>query len=167
MTKIKKPKGLIRYSSENQIIGKLRNKLPLRSMIYVIISFIFITLFGFFLNASTNIDMVFLRSKIPFQMIESNQTVLNHFTLKLSHQGSEEYRVEFQVNDPLVSSRIQVITNSHPTVLNKPEMKIPLFFKFDPTILINGNRTIKVQAYDPVTKQIKATKEITLVGPVR
>jgi cytochrome c oxidase accessory protein FixG len=167
MTKIKKPRGLIRYSSENEILGKSRKKLPVRSVIYVTISLIFISLFGYFLNASTNINMVFLRSRIPFQMIESEKRVLNHFTLKLSHQGSEEYKVEFQVNDPLVSSRIQVITNSHPTVLNKPEMKIPFFFKFDQSILINGNRTIKVQAYDPITKQIKATKEITLVGPVR
>lgn len=167
MTKIKKPKGLIRYSSENEILGKPRKKMPFRSILYVSLSIIFITLFGFFLNASTNINMVFLRSKIPFQMIESGQRVLNHFTLKLTHQGSQEYRVEFQVNDPLVRSRIQVITNSHPTVLNKPEVKIPLFFKFEPSILINGNRTIKVQAIDPVTKQVKATKEINLVGPVR
>ena len=42
MEKIKKPKGLIRYSSENELNGIKKNKFNIRSFIYVGISLIFI-----------------------------------------------------------------------------------------------------------------------------
>jgi len=164
MTKLKRPTGLIRYSSENEINGKERKVMTLRSAIYVAISLSFIGLFIFFLNASTNLNMVFLRSKVPFQVIDSpvsGKTVVNHFTLKLSHQGSKIYKVEFAVNSPDIS----VVTNSHPTLVDVPEKKIVVFFKFSPSALENGSRKIMVNAVDADTKETVATKEVTLVGP--
>jgi polyferredoxin len=156
MTKLKRPTGLIKYSSEN---GDKRKIITARSGIYVTISVALISLFIYFLNVSINLNMVFLRSKIPFQVRE--EVVLNHFTLKLSHQGSKEYHVEFQVNDP----DIQVVTNSHPTIVNVPEKKIVLFFKFPVSKLQMGTKKIMVNAIDSSTKNIITTKEVTLVGP--
>lgn len=164
MTKLKRPTGLIRYSSENELNGKPRKIITVRSAIYVAISLTFIGLFLFFLNASTNLNMVFLRSKIPFQVIDSpvsGRTVINHFSLKLGHQGSKVYKVEFQADVPEVS----VVTNAHPTVVDVAEKKIVLFFKFPPTVLQGGMRKVMVNAIDMDTKNIVATKEVTLVGP--
>ncbi len=162
MTKLKKPKGLIRYSSENEILGKVRRLFTLRSSIYITISMVFISLFFFFLNASTNLNLVFLRSKIPFQVIDSGQTVLNHFTLKISHQGSKKFKLDFNTND----TEIKVITNSHPTIVDTPEKKIVLFFKFPKSILLNGSKHIFVNVVDTETKKIISSKEVSLVGPI-
>jgi cytochrome c oxidase accessory protein FixG len=166
MIKLKKPKGLIRYSSENEILGKKRKMITMRSVIYLLISFILISLFFYFLKASTNLNMVFLRSKVPFQNIENGKFIINHFTLKLSHQGSKKFKVDFKLVDPKLNSKIQVITNAHPTVIDGHEKKIVLFFKFLPSLLSQeGTLNIKVQAIDADRNLIMASQEVTLVGP--
>lgn len=162
MTKLKKPKGLIKYSSENEISGKERKVVTLRSMVYVSISILLMTLFAYFLHSSTNLNLVFMRSKIPFQVIEKGELIVNHFTLKLSHQGSSVYKVEYKVEG---SDSVQIVTNSHPTVLNVPDKKIVLFFKFSPSILNAGTKKIQVHAVDVETQEVLASKEVTLVGP--
>lgn len=161
MSKLKRPAGLIRYSSENEITGKKRKVITVRSAIYVTISFTFISLFLFFLNASTNLNMVFLRSKVPFQA--SGEEVINHFTLKLTHQGSRIYKINFQASDP----DIKVITNARPTIVDEPEKKIVLFLRFPVTELSGGMRKVMVNAVDDETKEIVSSKEVTIVGPTR
>lgn len=165
MTKIKKPKGLIRYSSENEMMGQPRQRFPVRSAIYATIAIGFFSSFLFFLSASTNLQLVFLRSKVPFQVIESGKTVVNHFTLKLTHQGNQTYKVDFAVKDAEFKGQIQVVTPVHPTVINVPEKKIVIFFRFDPKILINGTRKVMVEVLDTDTRQVVAVKEVVLVGP--
>lgn len=167
MTKLKKPTGLIKYSSENQLNGQPRKVITIRSAIYVCISAAFVAAFLFFLSASTNLSMVFLRSKVPFQMIEENARVVNHFTLKLTHQGSQIYKVNFEILEPELRDKIQLVTNVHPTVVNVPEKKIVLFFKFTPDILVGGTKKVTVQAVDDETHTVLSTREVTLVGPTR
>ncbi len=161
MSKLKKPPGLIRYSSETEVAGEYRKVVTVRSTIYVAISLTFVTLFLYFLDASTNLKLVFLRSKVPFTVTDEGRTVVNHFTLKLSHQGNTKYYVEFMANDP----DIDVVTVAHPTVVNVPEKKIVLFFKFPVTELENGSRKVLVNAVDAETWAVLASKEVTLVGP--
>ncbi len=164
MTKLKKPKGLIRYASENELNGKPRKTMTLRSGIYIGISLILISAFAYFLKASTNLNMVFLRSNIPFRVIEDGQIVLNDFKLKLTHQGSSEYKLDFRIKEE-VKGEVSFITPSRPLVLNKPEVKIIFFFRFNRDFLSGGTKIITVEALDFNTGKILAEKEVTLVGP--
>jgi cytochrome c oxidase accessory protein FixG len=165
MTKLKRPKGLIRYSTENEINGKPRKLVTVRSMIYMAISALFVAAFIFFLSASTNLQLVFLRGKTPFQVIDSGRTIINQFTLKISHQGEQKFKINFSVKEDDLKDKINVVTPVHPTIINIPEKKIVLFFKFNPEILTSGTRKITVQAHDDITQKIVATKEVVLVGP--
>lgn len=168
MTKLKKPKGLIRYSCENEINGIKRRVITKRSLIYVTLAIIFISSFFYFLNASTNLNLVFLRDKIPFSVTEiaSKKIIINHFTLKLSHQGSQDFKLDFFIKDLDVKDKILVVTPAHPAKIDKPEKKIVIFFKFDPSILNLGTRKVVVEAFDRISQQIVASKEVVLVGPV-
>lgn len=164
MTKLKRPTGLIRYSSENEINNRPRKVMTIRSGVYISVSITFICLFLYFLNASTNLNMVFLRSKAPFRVMETpemGRTVLNQFTLKLTHQGTKVYNVEFETNSP----DVKVVTNTNPTIVDVPEKKIILFFRFPPKVLEGGLKKIMVNAIDTETRQVVSTKEVTLVGP--
>jgi cytochrome c oxidase accessory protein FixG len=165
MTKLKKPKGLILYSSENEINGKPRKLMTVRSAIYVTISILFISLFFYFLNASTNLNLVFLRSKVPFQVIEEGRTIVNQFTLKMTHQGEQKFQVDFDIDDSSLKDKIKIVTPVHPTKIDTPEKKIVLFFKFDPSILNLGSRKIQVNVFDEMTNELVAKKEVVLVGP--
>ncbi len=165
MTKLKKPKGLIGYSSETELNGHKRKKITKRSFLYITTSVLFMLAFIYFLGASTKLQLVFLRGKTPFQMIESGQRITNQFTLKMSHQGEQHFKIYFKVKEVELKNLVQIITPVQPVLINTSEKKIVLFFKFSPEILKNGTRKISVEAFDEISHQTVATKEAVLVGP--
>lgn len=160
MIKVKKPTGLIRYSSENEMNGQKRKVLTLRSGIYVFISALLISFFFFFLNESQNVQMVFLRSKIPYQV--QGQTVMNQFSVKIVHQGDKNLRLRFLSG----SKNVQLISNAQSILIDRSEMKVMLFLKFPKTELTAGQGRVKIDAVDIVTNEILSSKEVSLVGPV-
>lgn len=164
MKKLKKPQGLIRYSSENEIKGKKRSALTPRSIVYISIFFALTGSFIYFLNISTKLQLVFLRDHNPFQIIESS-LVMNHFTLKITHQGSQEFEVNLAIQDQELKDKIAIITPVHPILINSSQKKIIIFFKFPQKILVDGTRKVTVVVFDEFTNQVVAKKEVVLVGP--
>ena len=163
MEKIKKPKGLIRYSSENELSGATRKTITPRSILYAIISLFFIATFAVFLNRSTNLQVLFLRGAETFTQTET--LVTNRFTVKFNYQGSENYKVFLRISDPELSKAIQIVTPVTPIEMTKHEKKIIVFFKIDPKVLIGGTRKINVEIVDYLNQKIIVTKEVMLVGP--
>ena len=166
MTKLHKPKGLIRYSSEVEVQGQKRRKMTKRSFVYLFFASLFISLFFVFLNQSTKLDLVFLRDKVPFQVQNNGSLVVNHFTLKITHQGEDQFKIDFRMKNPKLRSIINILTPIHPVQINKPEKKIILFFKFPPSLLENGTRKELIEVVDVESNIVLATKEVSLVGPV-
>ena len=167
MEKVKKPHGLIRYTSEAELSGGKHKIVTPRSILYLTICLAFITAFFFFLNRSTELSFVFIRgTDSPFQMVtEANgkNVIMNHFTVKLSHQGDAHYELYFNVKDPELKDKIQIITPMKPVKINAPEVKTLMFFKFDPSILINGTRSFKMDIISQ--DQVISTQDVVLVGP--
>lgn len=163
MEKIKKPKGLIRYSSENELSGATRKTITPRSILYAIISLFFIATFAVFLNRSTNLQVLFLRGAETFTQTET--LVTNRFTVKFNYQGSENYKVFLRISDPELSKAIQIVTPVTPIEMTKHEKKIIVFFKIDPKVLIGGTRKVNVEIVDYLNQKIIVTKEVMLVGP--
>lgn len=166
MTKVKKPKGLIRYSSENQMQGKQHKNLTPRSAIYIFICLLLMSSFGYFLNSSSKLHMVFLRTRNAFQMAPDGQNVINQFNLKLNHQGSRKYRVLLMVQDSDLKDTVSIVSSMNPIVADQAEKKAFVFVKFNPSVLTNGTRKVQIGALDIDSSEIISTKEITLVGPV-
>jgi cytochrome c oxidase accessory protein FixG len=164
MDKVKKPRGLISYNSENKLKGKKTQIFTARSILYAVICVSFIAAFSYFLSASSRLNLVFLRSKNPFS-VSLDGKVTNPFQLKISHQGSSSPKVEFRLSDPALRDSIQVLTPSHPTLVNSPEKKILILFRFDKALTGKNSRKIKVEAFDAQTDTTLATQEVTLVGP--
>jgi cytochrome c oxidase accessory protein FixG len=169
MEKIGKSSGLIRYSTENALQGIRHKKVNIRSVIYLTICLTFILSFFIFLSKSTNLSFVFIRgTDTPFTTIANpgnGKTVLNHFTVKLSHQGQANYALTFGVEDPNLKDKIDIITPMKPLKINVPEIKTTMFFKFNPDILINGSKIIKMNIID--NDKIIGVQEVVLVGPSR
>ncbi len=170
MAKVKKPAGLIRYSSEIELTGGTHKLVTPRAIVYLIICLTFITSFFFFLNRSTNISFVFIRGKDrPFQEVVSpkdTKTILNHFTVTLSHQGSAEHALTFKVHEPELKDKIEIIAPTKPLKVNVPELKTLMFFKFDPSILVNGTKIFKMEVIDNDDK-ILSIQDVVLVGPAK
>lgn len=165
MEKIKKPKGLIRYSSENELNGSARKTLTPRSILYALISCFFVVAFVVFLNRSTHLQVLFLRGAETYTQTEN--LVTNRFTVKFNHQGSENYKVFFRINDKELNKDIQIITPVSPIELSKHEKKIIVFFKINPRIFSGGTRKVNIEIVDYLTQKSIVTKEVMLVGPTR
>lgn len=161
MERLNKPAGLIRYTNEVEL-KKLPVKRNLRPYLYAIISTIFVLSFFYFLNASTKPQLVFLRGVgAPFLISES--TITNRFNLKIKHQGSEQYPIRLELeNNPKVSIQI----SENPIMLDRPEKKVFIFFKFDQSILTRGTKTINVLVINDENNLNLGSKEVTLVGPM-
>lgn len=163
MDKLKRPRGLIKYSSEN---GEKHKLFTSRSVLYSGISISLLGVFVFYLNASTDLNLVFLRSNIPFTVSREGK-VMNNFHLKITHQGNVNSEIEFRIKEKHLTDKIEIITPSHPTILDEVEEKIIFFFRFDASILKSGNAKVTVQVEDIKNKSIIAEKEVSLVGPVQ
>jgi cytochrome c oxidase accessory protein FixG len=167
MTKIDKPKGLIRYSCENELKGEQHTFLTFRSLLYVCISLSFIAIFVAFLYRSTSLSFQIYRGvESPFQVVtntDGSKTILNHFTLKISHQGEKHHEVLFQVHDPELRKKIMIVTPSVPFKVLHAEAKTPIFFRFDPSILGSGKKIVEVDMRE--NDHILSVIEVPLVGP--
>ena len=118
---------------------------------------------------STNLSVQFIRHVAsPYTMTtESDGTkkVLNMYNLKLVHQGDHVYHLTYKTD----VEGVEFITPRLPTKVDKPEMKIPFFFKFPEKILSNGSRVVTLEIYDgenDTNKKLIEKKEFTLVGPI-
>jgi cytochrome c oxidase accessory protein FixG len=161
MTKIKKPTGLIRYSSESELAGGKRNVFTLRSGVYLGVTVFLISLFLYFLSASTQLQLVFIRAKNPYQVV-SQGIVMNQFTVKVGHQGAAVYKLHFESD----VEGIQFVSNAGSLLVDKPEKKFMLFIRFPKKLLSAGEMKIVIKAVDTESKQVLTTKEVSLVGPV-
>jgi polyferredoxin len=163
MDKLKRPHGLIKYASEN---GEKHKVLTPRSIVYSAVSVVLLGVLLFSLSASTKLNLVFLRAKVPFTVARDGR-IMNNFQLKLSHQGSERAKVEFRIKESDLAGKIELITPSHPTVIDEAEKKIIFFFRFHPELLVGGQRKVTVQVEDVASKTVLTEKEVSLVGPVQ
>lgn len=167
MEKLKRPKGLIRYSSETELKGELRKKITPRSIVYVAISLLFITALSVFLSNSNQLNFQFYRGvESPFQTVvnpDGTKTVINHFTMKVTHQGTQAHVAELEIVDPALKEKIQIVTVLHPLKFDKPEIKTPIFFKFDSKILTAGKLPLKINVKEE--GKVTTTVEVPLMGP--
>lgn len=164
MIKMKRPTGLIRYGSENELNGVPRKTITPRSVIYAAISLLFVGIFILFINKSTDLQILFLRGSETFTYID--QTVTNRFTVKFNHQGGADYKVVLKVHEADLQDKIKIITPVSPIDLVNFEKKVIVFFKFPPTLLERGTRKINIDIVDMSSGNVIATKEVVLVGPV-
>ncbi len=166
MAKLKKPKGLIRYSSDRELQGNARRRITVRSSLYLTAGLVFIVGLMLSLRSSTQLSAVLLRGRgEPFQVTTNGAgevVVTNHFTVQLKHQGRRQFSIELRSQEPAVELTQPV----RPWKINQAEVKNVVFFRFNKNSLTAGSRTLHVELYDHLTQSVVATKEVSLVGPV-
>ena len=73
------------------------------------------------------------------------------------------HELYFRIREIDLKDKIQIITPMKPLIIKTPEVKALMFFKFDPSILVKGTRTIHMEAIEH--NHILTTQEVVLVGP--
>jgi len=113
MVKMKRPKGLIRYSSTNELDGKPSRFFRIRPLIYLCLIIILWTLGGTILSQKDPLRIQFLRPKGNSFSI-SEGMVTNQFILKATNKDNKEFSLRIEAPDD-----IEIITPFNPWVIQK------------------------------------------------
>jgi cytochrome c oxidase accessory protein FixG len=169
----KKPKGLIRYESENGLKGEKTVFWKMKTNIYLGLTLLSVIGLFLFIANRTGLDITVLRAhENPYQILETSKekTLLaNHFTLNFKNQSAVKMEVDIIRTDTIENTKIVIIAPTLPVTIQPGESKKNhIFIKFPKSILgEKSHRKIQLQimakSKDRTQKYIK---EITLAGPV-
>lgn len=167
MLKLKQPKGLIRYTTENELKGEKSPKFQTRSFVYLFLLFALGTGLYFSLSLRQGLQVQIFKSskEAAFQEIKTKNEIkyINHFRLKIFTQNldGQSYTVRVFPED----LELKLTTPEDVFELRSKNFEVPLFIEFKKEILINGERPIVIKLIEVETKKTVKEKEVRLVGP--
>jgi len=174
MVKLKRPKGLIKYTTENELNNK-PNKTSPRVYVYIAILLTLALGFVYSLSLREGLRTQFLRgSKTPYQVITlaaGSQKIVNHFNVKFNYYGQTPYHLNIVIADPKYRDQIEVIMPMAPVNIVDDNKSADIFFKFDKGLLVHGSLNLKVQIInsedlDTDPGRVLQELEVKLVGPI-
>lgn len=165
MVKVKKPKGLIRYTSEFELKGQKR-KFSKRILVYLL--FLITITSGFFyqLDSRDRLSIQVLRGKGETFTKIKDELILNHFVLKIHNYQHSTDKLTVSLNSYQIQN-VELIFPGDFLFVNKDNNTVSIFFKFNPNILINGSKKIQIAFTEYESKKLILTKEVELVGPIK
>lgn len=162
MVNIGKPKGLIRYDTENNLFGKPSRILRPRVFVYATILSILLILMVTLLSSRKTVDFQVLRGgrDVPFSSLEDSR-ISNHLHVRISNKSDEAHSYTVVVPE---QRAIEVVMPGSPYPLaGDSTVTVPLFLNFPPTLLKEGK--IKVTISLQEDGQIVSSTIFTLLGP--
>lgn len=172
MTKVDKPRGLIRYASENEIEGYKTRFLRPRSLLYSALLIAIIGGLVFTVSGREDVMITILRgADSPYEIVGrtpgDNEVpeVINHFKSHLKNQSFDELKLAIELPDVWKEKDVEIITQSREINLKAGKnLNIHFFVRFPQNVVPTGSEVIHVQ-FREVDKGIIFRKEVKLVGP--
>jgi len=107
MTKISKPKGLIRYASKTQIETKVQPLFTPRAIGYTIVLIILVTLISFLLVNRTQVELSILRTPGMLFQEQPDNKLSNFYDLKIINKTFNEFDVTLELEN--IKGEIKII----------------------------------------------------------
>ncbi|MBP9674645.1 MAG: cytochrome c oxidase accessory protein CcoG, partial [Bacteriovoracaceae bacterium] len=111
MLKVGKPQGLIRYDSENNLKGGGKKIFTGRILVYLAVITLLLGGLIYSLRHQTILDVVYTRSKNPYQIIsrsDSDPVIMNQLQVHLSYNIQESTNISIRTST-LSSSDLEII----------------------------------------------------------
>lgn len=173
MRKVKKPEGLIRYASENELKGIKSPKFKIRSLVYLVILVLIGVGLNYSLSLRDELKVQILRgshTQTPYQVIKkknsSSKEIVNHFKLKLFKTGGYKNEIGLKLN---TRDQNQILLTNPYDVLDmkKDFIQIPIFFRFSQDLLVSGKSKTQLEVWDLEENKLIKSIEVKLVGPLK
>jgi polyferredoxin len=168
MTKIGKPTGLIRYSSQDEIAGKPRHLLRVRTILYPLVLAILLGGLGATMYYKQAADLTVLRGLDgPFAM-EADGRVSNQIRVKLTNRRSADMAysigLDLQGANDLTANDITVVAPENPLRVQAGATRATSVFVLLPTrAFTNGERFITITVSDE--RGYRESVRYRLLGP--
>jgi cytochrome c oxidase accessory protein FixG len=162
MDKVGLPRGLVRYSSQEQLETKSRKILRPRLIIYPVVLAVTLTLFGIVFSSKHDFDVTLLRNHGSPFIIASDGKIENTMRLKLVNRTEKE--TEFTVRLKGINEAVIDFAEDGPIILAPEETKtFPFLIRFSPSEAPTGNRDVVLE----ITSSQNAIRSVpqTLLAP--
>ncbi|MGB4845195.1 MAG: cytochrome c oxidase accessory protein CcoG [Ferruginibacter sp.] len=161
MVKVDKPKGLIRYASENSITEGKKLKFNNRIKAYSGVLLLLLSLLAFLLVSRTDLDVTLMRTAgMTFTKLPDGR-VSNLYNLKLANKTHKD--IQFSLKLENLSGEIMLVGSGELTVKKEAYSNLQFFVKLKPEDLSNWKTLVKIGMYEG-DKKIK-TITAKFIGP--
>ena len=162
MDKIGKPRGLVRYDSENRLFRRGGKFVRPRIFVYALILLLIGSVFSYRLATRRSIEAQILRGglDVPFT-VAADGRITNHLTLRVQNKADVQHAVSIRVPDNL---EIEALIPGAPfPVAAEKVQTIPLFINFKRELLVGGKLLVNLELISE--EGISVPLQITLIGP--
>ncbi len=146
MEQINKPKGLIRYASENNIREGKKFRYTGRMKFYTVILSILVGVIVFLLTNRSNVDTRILRAKGQTYTVTTDGYISNLFTMKSINKTYEP--IKFTIRTPNHKSQIEIIGGKDLLVEGNEVINVTFLLRIPQTELEPGNNKITIELLD-------------------
>jgi len=163
MVKIQKPKGLVRYASENGIANGEKLHYTTRMKMYTVLLGILLSILSFLLFTRKDVDATIMRT--PGQLFQERGTdsISNLYNIKVANKTVKEVPLQLRLEN--AEGSIEIIGSHHIITVQKEGQGAGSFFIILPTKSLQKRKsTISVGIYQGDKKIDVLTT--SFLGPV-
>ncbi|QDT09553.1 cytochrome c oxidase accessory protein CcoG [Planctomycetes bacterium K23_9] len=140
MDRVGKPRGLIRYSSQDAIARKPKKLFRGRTIIYPILLIGVLSAFGLAIRSKSSFDARLIRGRgAPFTMMQSRQ-IMNSFNMRLVNRTDDEQQYVISVASPEGAS-LEVVDDEGLTLDGGMTALVPISIRFPNTLTNQGGKS--------------------------
>lgn len=165
MTRLKKPRGLIRYTTLAELAGQPRKRVTARAAIYAALFLVAAGALGLSLRSTDFLEVAVLRAQgSPYDVVPgaAGPEVVNHFRLEISNQTGSAQKLALSLGGDATASGISLIMPVNPLTLSDNAARRADFFVRFPQAAVRGARKVILHWESGA---VKRDLEVTLVGP--
>lgn len=161
MVKVDKPKGLIRYASENSITEGKKLKFNNRIKAYSGVLLLLLSLLAFLLVSRTDLDVTLMRTAGMTYTKLSDGRISNLYNLKLANKTHKD--IAFTLKLENLPGEITLVGSGGLTVNKEDYTNLQFFVKLKPENVTNWKTLVEIGMYEG-SKKIK-TITAKFIGP--
>lgn len=160
MVSINKPKGLIRYASDNDIKQGKKPKANARIIAYSVVLTLLLSVLAFLLITRDDVDVTILRASGAMYQTLPDGRLANVYNIKMANKTRNEIPITLKLEN--VQGEIEIIGGEF-KVSGEGYRTQPFIIKISPTELRERKTELKIGVYEG-EKKLK-TAEVTFIGP--
>ena len=161
MMGVHKPKGLIRYASENSIAKGVQLKFSTRIKSYTAVLSLLLALLTFLLISRTDLDATLMRTSGMTYSSLPDGRIANLYSLKLANKTHED--IPFTLKLENTAGQISIVGNSSMTVKKEDYNNLQFFVKLNPADVKSWKTILKIGLYENGKKLKTVTAKF--IGP--
>jgi polyferredoxin len=150
MEKIQKPKGLIRYASEESLKGNQKSLITPRVIFYSVFLAILVSVTSYLMFSKSDIDVLVMRSQGQLYQEQPDNKISNLYTLKIQNKLDKKRVLDYEVEGK--PAKIQWVNGKIDTLEAGQELSRVLF------VLVDKKEV--TQAKNPIYLVVKENEQV-------